>query len=706
VGTETELLSLIDRIYAASLDESRWHSTLGEMAILFGGNSANFELIDKRTQRPLYMDHSQEISEENANAYMNHFAALNPRIEPLLNHRAGTIDSDYSLFDEATIGRDEFYNDFLAPHDLRYFVSGMVMNTANSFGMFAIQRSQAQGHIDEDGITLMQRLLPHMQQALDIRLRLAKSDRQNLAYLDGLSIPAGAAQAAQLAQAPGGKSFVAGMAAMRGRKYADALGHFQRSTQSTPRDSRPWMMQGMALNRLGRFTEALAALDKSAALGMTAPRLDFETGWAAIYTGSPQRAVDRLKAYEKSKPGGAKTSEFLGRAYLALGKLDDADKSLREALRRDPGLLPTVKLYLSQIAEARGDTSKAVAEIFDILKQSPESPISQSIRNNVLRPLAVERLNRKRQDKNRNANLDAKPWTALVSTSVGYNNNVTAYSSDLALPAEISNRGSGFLSVEGAAQYVHRIGEDHAVTGGYGVRYDTYFDIGNQEVLDNNLSAKYEFAARALPGDVVVGLTGSFGYTEVGGSRFGDSVGIRPGVSFSPLENVSAEIFYSRTESDIRDSPTGNPAVTNRDATLTAFGMNASLDIPDTGLTLFAGAVRLNNKADGTDHAYQADQFTAGARLVLGGNFAVSGQLTKTQYNYTQPHSLAPNTATGAGFNFERNESTTSANFRLSRALTEKISLFVKFDHTRAESNLQFFSYTQQVFAGGVTARF
>lgn len=506
------------------------------------------------------------------------------------------------------------------------------------------------------------------------------------------------AQPAQLAQLKLGAAFDKGMASMRARNYPEALAQFQSATQAKPADSRPWMMLGMVQNRLGNFAAGLAALDKSAALGMTAPRLHFETGWAALNAGAPQRAVDHLTAYEKAKPGEAKTSEFLGRAYFGLGKLDEAEKSLREALQRDPDLLPSVKLYLSRIAAARGDSSTAVTELFDILRAAPNSPISQSVRKNVLRPLAIERLNRRRQAE--------KPWNALVSTSVGHNDNVTAYSSDLALPSEISNRGSGFLSVEGAAQYVHRIGEDQAVTGGYAVRYDNYFDIGDQDVLDNNLSAKYEFAARALPGKVVAAISGSLGYTEVGGNRYGDSLGVRPSVSFSPLDNVSAEVFYSRTESDIRDSPTGNPAVTNRDATLTAFGVNAAFDVLDTGLTLFAGAARLNNRADGSDHGYRANQFSAGARLVLGGNFAVSGQLTKTQYNYTSPHSLAPNTATGAGFNFERNDTTTNANLRVSRELTEKISLFIKFDHTRAESNLQFFRYTQQVIAGGVTARF
>ena len=252
-----------------------------------------------------------------------------------------------------------------------------------------------------------------------------------------------AAEPAQLAQLKLGAAFDKGMASMRERNYPDALAQFQSATQAKPHDSRPWMMLGMAYNRLGNFAAALAALDKSAALGMTTPRLDFETGWAALNAGAPQRAVDHLTAYEKVKPGGAKTSEFRGRAYFGLGKLDEAEKFLREALRRDPGVEPTVQLYLSRIALNRGENKKAVSGLLDTLRAFPDSPVSQSLRNNVLVPLAQKRLNRRRQD--------AKPWSAYVSSTVGHNDNVIGYSSALSLPAEISRIDSTFLTVEAGA---------------------------------------------------------------------------------------------------------------------------------------------------------------------------------------------------------------------------------------------------------------
>lgn len=510
--------------------------------------------------------------------------------------------------------------------------------------------------------------------------------------------PAHAAQPVQIAQLKLGDSFDKGMASMRARKYREALGYFRSATADRPNDSRPWMMLGMSQNRTGDFPAALAALNKAASLGMTAPRLDFEIGWAALNAGAPRIAVSRLTAYEKSKPGEGKTSEFLGRAQFALGKTDDAERSLREALQRDPRLRPTVQLYLARIALLRDEKTKAVSGLIEVVRDHPSSPVGQSIRNNILRPFAVERLKRRQQA--------AKPWSAYASSTVGHNDNVIGYSSELALPAEISQRASPFLSLEAGGQYAHRIGDDHALTGGYGGRYDNFFDIGNKDVLDNTVFGRYAYAVRQIPGNVVASVQGSYGHTRIGGSRFRDSLGVRPGVSFRPADNFSMEAFYSRSLNVIHASPTGNEGVTDRDSTLSVVGARAVVDVPDTSLTVSVGAARLHNNADGTDHSYRGTQFSAGARLVLFDAYTVTGEVAKTEYNYTNAHSLAPNPANGAGFFFARRDDITTVNLRVSREVMNGVDAFAKFDYTRVQSNLQLFTYNQNVFGAGVLARF
>ena len=244
------------------------------------------------------------------------------------------------------------------------------------------------------------------------------------------------------------------------------------------------------------------------------------------------------------------------------------------------------------------------------------------------------------------------------------------------------------------------------MTGGYGVHYDNFFDVADQDVFDHNLFVRYARAIRQLPGDVVASVMGSYGHTQVDGSRFRNSVGIRPSVSFRPADNFSVELFYGRSFSDVRESPTGSPATTDRDSTLTSVGGQAVIAIPDTGISVSVGAARLHNNADGTDHGYRGNRFSVGTRLTLFDNYLFTGEVAKTSYNYTSPHSLAPNTATGAGFTFARKDDVTSVNLRVSRPVNDRVSVFAKFDYTHAQSNLLLFSYSQNVFGAGVIARF
>ena len=260
--------------------------------------------------------------------------------------------------------------------------------------------------------------------------------------------------------------------------------------------------------------------------------------------------------------------------------------------------------------------------------------------------------------------------------------------------------------MEAGGQYVHRIGDDHALTGGYGGRYDNFFEIGNKDVLDNTVFARYAYAVRQIPGNVVASLQGSYGHTRVGGSRFRDNLGLRPSVSFRPANNFSTEVFYGRSLNVIHAAPTGNEGVTDRDSTLSVVGARAVVDVPDTGLVVSVGAARLHNNADGTDHSYRGNQYSVGARMTLFDAYTVTGEVAKTHYNYTSAHSLAPNPANGAGFFFARRDEITTVNLRVSRPVMDGVDVFAKFDYTRAQSNLLLFTYSQNVFGAGVIARF
>ena len=67
-----------------------------------------------------------------------------------------------------------------------YFVAGHLRFANGHMGAFAVQSSARQGHVDCDEIDLMLLVLPHIQQAVDLKYRFADIRFRNASVLEGL----------------------------------------------------------------------------------------------------------------------------------------------------------------------------------------------------------------------------------------------------------------------------------------------------------------------------------------------------------------------------------------------------------------------------------------------------------------------------------------------------------------------------------------
>ena len=173
-----------------------------------------------------------------------------------------------------------------------------------------------------------------------------------------------------------------GLALLGARDYAAALEKFEAAGETDPAP-RILVFRGVALNLLGRHREALQMLSSADEAGVVLPQLDFELGWSALRLGLWRVAADRLERFEKAKPGGAKTAEFLGRASFGLGRYDQAEAQLDEALRRNPALTPSVRFYRALIAQARGDPARAGEELRAL--EAVSEPLAAALRGELER---------------------------------------------------------------------------------------------------------------------------------------------------------------------------------------------------------------------------------------------------------------------------------------------------------------------------------
>lgn len=169
------LVETIEAIHAAGLDEAAWPAALTGITRLCGGVGATLEVFDKIALRHLTF-HAVGVPPKLEEKYLAYRAPRSPRIIHGQRLNAGAIGWDYQFLDEQAMERDGFYSELLRLTDFRYFVSGTLMNAADAYSVVAVQRTRRQGHVGEVEIATMARLVPHLRQALEVAMRLRRSN--------------------------------------------------------------------------------------------------------------------------------------------------------------------------------------------------------------------------------------------------------------------------------------------------------------------------------------------------------------------------------------------------------------------------------------------------------------------------------------------------------------------------------------------------
>jgi DNA-binding CsgD family transcriptional regulator len=167
-----QLLATIEAVHAAALDAEVWPQALSAVTQLVGGVGTTLEVFHKPSQRHS-MFYAVGLPTTLERDYLEHWAPISPRVIHGQRWRTGHVGWDYQFLDEAAMDRDPFYEEFLPrTTDFRYFVAGALVNSADEFAVLAVQRTRHQGHVGAAEITLMRQLVPHVQQALDVAMRL------------------------------------------------------------------------------------------------------------------------------------------------------------------------------------------------------------------------------------------------------------------------------------------------------------------------------------------------------------------------------------------------------------------------------------------------------------------------------------------------------------------------------------------------------
>lgn len=180
--------ALLSAIYTAADTGGDWAPALQCATGALSATQCSLQLLDAVVPGPPQILAAPGVTAEEAALYVEHYHRVDPFAglgRMLTNNRV--ITGDHAIDVEA-YRRSEYWNDFAAHHGQGFHMMGARISLdGGRFALIGMLRPEACGHFDTAETALLDRLVPHLRQAIDLRLRLdaAVTGSANAALLAG-----------------------------------------------------------------------------------------------------------------------------------------------------------------------------------------------------------------------------------------------------------------------------------------------------------------------------------------------------------------------------------------------------------------------------------------------------------------------------------------------------------------------------------------
>jgi PAS domain-containing protein len=189
-GDDGRILGLIDAIYDASLDTTRWPRVIDLLNQMFDGIGGVFQQRERSSTEVGFIEIGGMDDAVRA-AYEQYYrsrsvwmpAAFASASELAIGHE---LAPDKRLFECS-----EFCNDWLRPSGAYDAIGGVIQRSSGSLTVVTVLRAERAGLATDNHKRLFERLMPHVRRSIDIHRRLAGVRLQRdgmLQALDALRI--------------------------------------------------------------------------------------------------------------------------------------------------------------------------------------------------------------------------------------------------------------------------------------------------------------------------------------------------------------------------------------------------------------------------------------------------------------------------------------------------------------------------------------
>jgi DNA-binding CsgD family transcriptional regulator len=169
-GTD-KIPSIIDDLYAGTLDQAAWNRAMVSMADLVRGTGTVLFGVNPRDSTIL-RDEIHRFDPVVVAEYRAHWASKDIRLGPGFRIPVGEAVFESKVLSTRDLRSSELYNDFLTRVDSPSFLVFWLYKTADKVVALTIQGSRSRGPFDERDGDLIKPLIPHLRRTLEIKDRL------------------------------------------------------------------------------------------------------------------------------------------------------------------------------------------------------------------------------------------------------------------------------------------------------------------------------------------------------------------------------------------------------------------------------------------------------------------------------------------------------------------------------------------------------
>jgi DNA-binding CsgD family transcriptional regulator len=186
MNAEQTVLDLVDLIYQAAGDPKRWSAVLERLVVKFHATVGTIHHQDSTSQESNFSS-LWNLSPDAIKPYTAYYGYRNPLMTTRAQViRTGAVNTLEMLCPEPLLVRSEFYNDYLRHLGLLYCVAATLRSDGANSSNLSIFRSSHDQPFGEQERKVLQILMPHLQRAFQLHVRIQGLERKADAAADAL----------------------------------------------------------------------------------------------------------------------------------------------------------------------------------------------------------------------------------------------------------------------------------------------------------------------------------------------------------------------------------------------------------------------------------------------------------------------------------------------------------------------------------------